>query len=603
MMLKLLCLILIFDISFVIAGTIDVKLPPYDAVGNGIADDTSIIQSAIEENPGSEILLKNGIFKITNSLTLKSGRTLIGENGTLLYSSSGITMINCQSDTDILNLKINGNDLANRGIVIPTGVNNVTISNCELFNFAGNGSEPAYGIRIYDSSDISIVDTIIHDIDGGGDNVAGNIIGANRAIMIGCALRTLIDRCEIYNIGPWEDGDGIHVQTTGMADVTISNSTFYNFMKRAIKIQASGVVVTNNLIFCDYDQEGVNSSHSGISLYSSSNCEISNNIIMLKRAFAGIQLYEADETQVVNNYVDIYGYYTISRTSAIRPLHIFNSNDCTITDNTLLNYYAYSAIINSFRNTIVNNYILNGVSSFFWFQNCTSGDNTVSGNIDYSTILSGFWRFNDTSDTNNPYDFSTHTSSATSTNCTYATGRIGGALQFNGEAPSGNSFVNLSSYNLQLKANTSMALWVKSDNPVGYNSMNHPYYPGIFSSNSNGSFDNYISLGKDSIAGYARVVYEDQNGAIRKSNTFPYATGDWVHITIVMNASCAPTFYINGEWQGDQSSSAPIDLSYLGCGYGGAYNDGALKGKIDEFMYFDEALSAETVNNIYLKHY
>jgi len=577
------------------AATIDVKLAPYYALGDGVSDDTNAIQAAIDENPNSVILLKNGTFKITNYLTLKNRRILKGENGTLLYSSANCgTMISCDSNVDILNLAINGNNQATMGISVLPNESYIFVSNCELFNFAGNSNRPAYGIQICNStSDITIFDTSIHDIDGGADGIMGNYIGANRGILIGSTIRTIIDRCKIYNIGPWEDGDCIHVQTDP-SDVIIRGSEFYNFKKRAVKVQASGVVVTNNLISCDYAVDGIDAPYSGISIYSG-NCEVSNNTIILNRALVGIE-FRGDNVQVNNNYVDVYGHYTLCRGTYIRSLYVEGSNYCSVTNNTLLNYYSSVTVNNSYDNVISNNNILHQLPWLFDFINCTNDDNMISDNIDYSTVLAGFWRFNVASDASSAYDFSTH-ALADCANCTYTTGYIGGALQFNGSAPPNNSFTNLSSFNLQLKANTSIAFWIKSDNPVGYGS--HPYYPGIFSSSSNGSYDNFITF-RQSSSGYANILYEDENGASGMSDVFPYITGEWVHITIVMDNNNVH-FYVNGAARGTLPASAPINLRYLGCGYGGAYNHGALKGRIDEFMYFNKTLSAEEVNNIYLK--
>ncbi len=63
---------------------IDVTLPPYNAVGDGKTDNTSIIQRAIDENPlGTEIYLPFGVF-VCGKLTIKGDYNLRLDSGATL---------------------------------------------------------------------------------------------------------------------------------------------------------------------------------------------------------------------------------------------------------------------------------------------------------------------------------------------------------------------------------------------------------------------------------------------------------------------------------------------------------------------------------------
>ena len=71
------------------AGVVNVKAAPYNAVGNGVTDDTQALQRAITENLGRPIYLPIGIYLVSNRLEAKSpdgkwngGLKLMGENQT-----------------------------------------------------------------------------------------------------------------------------------------------------------------------------------------------------------------------------------------------------------------------------------------------------------------------------------------------------------------------------------------------------------------------------------------------------------------------------------------------------------------------------------------
>ena len=58
------------------AGIVNIKMPPYNAKGDGKADDTAALQKAIDEN--EIIFLPKGYYSITSTLKLKSNTKLIG---------------------------------------------------------------------------------------------------------------------------------------------------------------------------------------------------------------------------------------------------------------------------------------------------------------------------------------------------------------------------------------------------------------------------------------------------------------------------------------------------------------------------------------------
>jgi parallel beta-helix repeat protein len=608
-----LLLMLILNVN---AVTIDVTESPYNAAGNGTTDDTDAIQDAIDENPNSTILLKDGTFKITSTLTLKSRHILKGDNATLLYSSTSYgTMVSCESNVDIEDLKFDGNEQSTNGIYIGDSKKNIFILNCELFDFAGNSTAAAYAINIRDNcSDVSIIKTKIHDVDGGGNGIQADTIGANRAILMRGGARIIIDHCEIYNIGPWEDGDCIQVQTTADSDVVIRGSKFYNFMKRAVKIQASGVVVTNNIISCAGADDGVDAPAEAIGVMAATSGEISNNIIILNRASWAISVTGGSSNiQVNDNITDIYGYYYTQftnmsgydyyhcRSSYIRAMFLGESDDCTIDKNTSFTYFRGMHIRDSYDNIISNNNVLTSLYPFNYTNGSTTSNNTSTNNSDYTTVLPGFWRFNDSTDITTTFDFPDGNYNGTPvgfTSAKYVEGIIGNALSFDGT----DDFINMGDVLDMGTSNFSICAWVKSTdtgtsnaNGIIYKRGTGNYTGAGYSLNMpNGTFTFHIADGTN----YMRLT---------AGSSGDYNDGEWHLVTAVADRGTDMKVYVDGllinssteTTVGNVDSSTYLSIGGLTFNGTTCYND--FNGTMDEVMIYNKALSVDEINKIYLK--
>lgn len=76
--------------DFVYKNVINIKVAPYSAIGNGVADDTAAITAALAA--GKTIFFPAGVYRVTSSITLASQRQLIGEG---CSSESGIRGATC----------------------------------------------------------------------------------------------------------------------------------------------------------------------------------------------------------------------------------------------------------------------------------------------------------------------------------------------------------------------------------------------------------------------------------------------------------------------------------------------------------------------------
>ncbi|WEL19813.1 LamG domain-containing protein [Candidatus Nanohalococcus occultus] len=170
-------------------------------------------------------------------------------------------------------------------------------------------------------------------------------------------------------------------------------------------------------------------------------------------------------------------------------------------------------------------------------------------------------------------------------------GLEGKALSFDGSDDN----LDLTGNNLRLEPNTTVSVWVNSED---LGSPGHEMSPGLFSANAAGSWDGYVTFA-DQGNGMAQLRYEDNSGSQKRSDNFRFNKNGWIHVAIAMDGNGKPYFYIDGENVGTDSASGNIDLNYLGVGYNGASDNGALKGEIDKLKIYSRNLSISEIRTLY----
>jgi len=146
----------------------NVKSAAYGAIGNGIADDTTAIQSAITAcgaAGGGIVLLPAGTYLISTGLTITTAATIlsgIAEGATTLYTTSSIDMITITGPAvpavagGVMNMTITANGTkASFAVVVGLSFEPI-LENLMIHHFAGTGAGPSasFGVSVGNCSNL-----------------------------------------------------------------------------------------------------------------------------------------------------------------------------------------------------------------------------------------------------------------------------------------------------------------------------------------------------------------------------------------------------------------------------------------------------------------
>ena len=183
----------------------DVVFPEsYGAVGNGIEDDTTAIQNAI--NSGFPVWFSAKTYKVT-TLTLTSNRILIGEGyNSVLYTTSNAAIINITGDyNNIQQIRFKGNSTGtSQNGIQAIGV--VGLTSYRILNVLNNlYGDSLGGSFIYSQYMVGTSSGANHQ----GSFVGSNLIGVNCNIGIFCDTRGEYN--QFYNCSFNGCTKGIHI--------------------------------------------------------------------------------------------------------------------------------------------------------------------------------------------------------------------------------------------------------------------------------------------------------------------------------------------------------------------------------------------------------
>jgi len=243
-----------------------------------------------------------------------------------------------------------------------------------------------------------------------------------------------------------------------------------------------------------------------------------------------------------------------------------------------------------------NSYDPNGLAlgtTYYWRIDEVGPGGTTAGPVwSFTTTadlnLVSWWKFDETSGTT-AYD-SAGTNNGTVYGAAWTTGKIGGALSFDGV----NDYVRVGDKDsLELQTLT-LSFWGRLNNPSG---------------TMQGGIGKGWIFGDPTMFSY-RLEFSQGNAGATISNTSDTAFGcvapigdtNW-HMWSMTIGSSKVSFYKDGILQADSAYTGTIDYTkrynnfVIGARDGGAYY--SFNGKIDDVRFYNRALSAEEVQQLY----
>lgn len=254
----------------------------FGAKGDGKTDDTLAIQKAI--NSLKIVDLSGGTY-LCSQLVLKSYSYV--RNGKIISrAAKNVLYARNAENITIENIEIDGLSSSETGIFI-WGGSRICISGCYVHDMK-TIDESTNGIYFKDVHFSNIIRSRVSNIVAIPNGITGDGSGAARGLLIEKCSNVTFDLCDISFITSDEDGDGVHfigvpyskseVEIESNASNVITNSIIRNCTKRSIKIQQSGVIVSNNRLISDEQYTHTTPMTSSISVYAS-NVKIENNTI------------------------------------------------------------------------------------------------------------------------------------------------------------------------------------------------------------------------------------------------------------------------------------------------------------------------------------
>ena len=277
------------------------NLKQFGAKGDGVSDDTSIINIAFKFMSGRTLYIPTGTYMVSSAITPYSNSTIIGDGvGSLFKAVPGMNV-----SSDMFKMRGKSNIIVKR----------IGISGNSEYNTRDTGHSATDGIHmfdIWDSSNINVDEVSFID------NIyaAIRIVGArsihvtnSKFLNIDCGVITLgsSDVTDLVIENNYFDGhqnsEPISLYGTGTyRDIYINNNTIKNKSFGNAMYLARGTIinitVTNNII---------RDCATGIVLGNATNATIKNNDIdnsnNLSSGGAGISIYSCTNVEISNNRI------------------------------------------------------------------------------------------------------------------------------------------------------------------------------------------------------------------------------------------------------------------------------------------------------------
>tara|TARA_Y100001933_G_scaffold262036_1_gene318174 strand:- start:224 stop:3595 length:3372 start_codon:yes stop_codon:yes gene_type:complete len=234
------------------AGFTDVTLPPYNAAGDGVTDDTAAIQQAINDHTGV-IYLPNGTYKVSDRLVFKdtSGnwacfRMIQGQSRDktiIKLADQCVGFMDANAPKAVLYTASQNTWNPETGSGDQAFMNSI----CNLTVDAGCGNAGAIGIDYLASNQGTIRDVLIHSSDPAGLGKFG--LSTTRSVGP-CLIKNLEIRG--FDIGWNASGGTLNITAE---NITLSDQAIYGILNDNMELVIANLV-SDNTVPAIHDQSG-----------------------------------------------------------------------------------------------------------------------------------------------------------------------------------------------------------------------------------------------------------------------------------------------------------------------------------------------------------
>ena len=239
----------------------------FGVVGNGIADDTTAVKTALNSD-AQKILFPDGFYKLTDMMLINTGA-----NKKIIGSENTVFSINLPSNKTLFDLGINvsfenvtfdfNNSYCLNALLYKENLGTISLKNIKMKNVKDiNNTVGSFLIRIPPEGNRLQIDNVTFENilkrgNGAITDSAGSLNGifygggtlTTESALGGTIQNVTIDNFHNINSSDaimYEDTTGIYIATTGKpANVEIKDIKGYEFGKRLIKTQSSKIKINN----------------------------------------------------------------------------------------------------------------------------------------------------------------------------------------------------------------------------------------------------------------------------------------------------------------------------------------------------------------------
>lgn len=311
-----------FNTAFISVKTISatvINVKTFGAKGDGKTDDTKAIQRAITESKGKQVLIPQGIYRISY-LTVPNNVTITGTKA-VLKSNKPISYVLriTGSKVNIQGLVIDGNNQSTQGLSVGANLNDITINKTVIQNITQDTLEAQIpvGIRIDGNTNKVLLDAVqVKNINGkyyvGNTRQAIGLFIAPSKTDMKPVENIVIKNSSFEGIGPRSNSDAILVRGfTQPTEIVIENNTFLRVRDRAIRILSPGVTIKGNKIINSFKKNnpGVVAAQNQYDMTSAifigaDNVTADRNTINGRGSFfAAIEITGANNVTITNNNI------------------------------------------------------------------------------------------------------------------------------------------------------------------------------------------------------------------------------------------------------------------------------------------------------------